>query len=110
MVALAIFGFGSGGTIVCSFAGSFRDTLDRGFPDNLATYGLVSSVFTSSHSMGAFVGPTLGGYLLDTVGFRMGTTALLVNEILLISCLGIYCASGCCRRGGERQPLLRAVT
>ncbi|XP_042142445.1 MFS-type transporter SLC18B1-like [Ixodes scapularis] len=90
MVALAIFGFGSGGTIVCSFAGSFRDTLDRGFSDNLATYGLVSSVFTSSHSMGAFVGPTLGGYLLDTVGFRMGTTALLVNEILLVGALNIY--------------------
>ncbi|CAN7998780.1 unnamed protein product [Ixodes hexagonus] len=88
-IALALFGFGSGGTIVCSFAGSFRDTLERGFPDNVSTYGLVSSVFTSSHSIGAFVGPSLGGYLLDTVGYRTGTAVLLANEVILVGVLSL---------------------
>ncbi|XP_077561617.1 MFS-type transporter SLC18B1-like isoform X1 [Haemaphysalis longicornis] len=108
MLALGIFGFASGGTNVCSFAGSFRDTLKRGFPDDLSTYGLVSSVFTASHSMGAFVGPTLGGYLLDTVGYRMATMVLLGNELLLVSWLCFYVLA---RRqtAPDREPLLKEV-
>ncbi|XP_077560290.1 MFS-type transporter SLC18B1-like isoform X2 [Haemaphysalis longicornis] len=108
MLALGIFGFASGGTNVCSFAGSFRDTLKRGFPDDLSTYGLVSSVFTASHSMGAFVGPTLGGYLLDTVGYRMATMVLLGNELLLVAWLCFYVLA---RRqtAPDREPLLKEV-
>ncbi|KAL1430496.1 hypothetical protein MTO96_014940 [Rhipicephalus appendiculatus] len=109
MLALGLFGLGSGGTIVPSFVGSFRDTLKRGFADDLSTYGLVSSVFTVSHSMGAFVGPTLGGYLLDSVGYRMGTMVLLGNEVLLILALCIYVAVH--RKPSEdKEPLLKEVT
>lgn len=108
MLALGIFGFASGGTNVCSFAGSFRDTIERGFPNDLSTYGLVSSVFTASHSMGAFVGPTLGGYLLDTVGFRNATMVLLGNELLLVTWLCMYVWV---RRptAPDREPLLKEV-
>nr|XP_050039144.1 MFS-type transporter SLC18B1-like [Dermacentor andersoni] len=109
MLALGLFGLGSGGTIVASFVGSFRDTLKRGFPDDLSTYGLVSSVFTVSHSMGAFVGPTLGGYLLDSVGYRMGTMVLLGNELLLIIALCIYIAVHR-QRSQDREPLLKEAT
>ncbi|XP_077516656.1 MFS-type transporter SLC18B1-like [Amblyomma americanum] len=109
MLALALFGLGSGGTIVSSFVGSFRDTLKRGFPDDLSTYGLVSSVFTVSHSMGAFVGPTLGGYLLEVIGYRMGTMVLLGNELLLICALCIYVTVH--RKTPEDlEPLLKEAT
>lgn len=109
MLALGLFGLGSGGTIVASFVGSFRDTIKRGFPDDLSTYGLVSSVFTVSHSMGAFVGPTLGGYLLDTMGYRMGTMVLLGNEVLLIIALCAYVAVHR-QRSQDREPLLKEAT
>ncbi|KAH8025532.1 hypothetical protein HPB51_009472 [Rhipicephalus microplus] len=109
MLALGLFGLGSGGTIVPSFVGSFRDTLKRGFADDLSTYGLVSSVFTVSHSMGAFVGPTLGGYLLDSVGYRMGTMVLLANEVLLILALCIYVVVHR-KPSGDQEPLLKEVT
>lgn len=109
MLALGLFGLGSGGTIVASFVGSFRDTIKRGFSDDLSTYGLVSSVFTVSHSMGAFVGPTLGGYLLDSVGYRMGTMVLLGNEVLLILALCIYVVVHR-QPSQDKEPLLKEVT
>lgn len=109
MLALAMFGLGSGGTIVCSFVGSFRDTLERGFPDDLSTYGLVSSVFTVAHSLGAFVGPTLGGYLLDTVGYPMGSMVLLGNDILLMVAICIYVLTRP-PSSSDRQHLLKGAT
>lgn len=109
MVALAMFGLGCGGTIVCSFVGSFRDTLKRGFPDDLSTYGLVSSVFTVAHSLGAFVGPTLGGYLLDTVGYPMGSMVLLGNDLLLMVALCVYAVTRP-PSSADRQYLLKEST
>ncbi|XP_064480104.1 MFS-type transporter SLC18B1-like [Ornithodoros turicata] len=108
MLGLAVFGSGSGGAIVCPFVGSLRDTLARGFPDDLSTYGLVSSLFTSSHSMGAFVGPTLGGYLFESLGYRWGSMLFFMNVIVLIIA---YCVFMLVKRCSQkaRAPLLKGV-
>ncbi|XP_022253802.1 MFS-type transporter SLC18B1-like [Limulus polyphemus] len=81
LVSLSIFGLACGSKLVPTFIGALRNTVDRGFPNDLTTYGLVSSMFTSTMALGAFVGPTVGGYLLDVIGFRKGTTILLGIEL-----------------------------
>lgn len=108
MLGLAIFGFGSGGTIVCPFVGSLRNTLNRGFPDDLSTYGLVSSLFTSSHSMGAFIGPTLGGFLFEHFGYRWGSMVLFASVVLLICAFCLYIGVRRCS-DKARLPLTNCV-
>lgn len=41
-------------------------------------------MWTSALSLGMFVGPVVGGFLLDQVGFRWGTLYVLVNMIIMV--------------------------
>lgn len=58
-----------------------------GFPDDMATYGLVSGLWASFFSLGAFVGPSVAGVLYDTVGFRNGTLFPVGVHVLVVSWL-----------------------
>lgn len=94
VISLVILGFGLGAKLVCAFTGTFKDTIDRGFPPDLSTYGLISSMIASSQSLGAFVGPSVGGYLLDEFGFRYASMALLILETTLVILLVISLCMG----------------
>lgn len=48
------------------------------------SWRVVNRMF-SPDARSAFVGPTLGGYLFDAIGYRMGTMVLLALELLLVS-------------------------
>ena len=50
-----------------------RCAINAGCPNDLTTYSLVSSLWTSSFALGAFVGPTAAGLLYDKVGFSWST-------------------------------------
>ena len=52
---------------------SYRDAIRNGFPDNLDTYALVSGLWTATFALGAFVGPTVAGLLVDYFQFRNST-------------------------------------
>ncbi|TKC43544.1 hypothetical protein EI555_021106, partial [Monodon monoceros] len=43
---------------------------ENGFEEGLSTLGLVSGLFGALWSVGAFVGPTLGGFLYEKIGFE----------------------------------------
>lgn len=38
--------------------------------DNIETYGLISGLWTSTFALGAFIGPSVSGFLFDAIGFR----------------------------------------
>ena len=59
--SVVIAGVGLGAQLVAAFSLAQKSALMSGFPDNLATYSLVSSIWTSSFALGAFVGPTAAG-------------------------------------------------
>ncbi|GFR28551.1 MFS-type transporter SLC18B1 [Trichonephila clavata] len=86
-------GLGLGAKLVCAFTGCLQDTVNRGLPPDLSTYGLVSSMIASSQSLGAFVGPSIGGYLLETLGYQRSSMTLLVLEIFLIILLIVSIAN-----------------
>ncbi|XP_076371494.1 MFS-type transporter SLC18B1-like isoform X4 [Tachypleus tridentatus] len=62
----------------------------RGYPNDHTTYGLLSGMFQACSSLGAFVGPSIGGILSENVGYRTSTVALVCEELLLISVYVIY--------------------
>jgi len=56
-----------------------------GFADDMSTYGMVSGLWASFFSLGAFVGPSVAGILYDTVGFRSGTLFPVGMHVLVVS-------------------------
>ena len=77
LAAIIVAGFGLGAQLVAAFAEAQKAAVAQGFPDNVATYALVSSIWTSTFALGAFVGPTTAGGLYDLVGFRWSTLFLV---------------------------------
>ena len=63
IVSVVLAGLGLGAQLVASFSEAMNSALSRGFPDNLTTYAMVSSIWTSAFALGAFVGPTAAGIL-----------------------------------------------
>ena len=61
LAAIIVAGFGLGAQLVAAFAEAQKAAVAEGFPDNVATYALVSSIWTSTFALGAFVGPTVAG-------------------------------------------------
>ena len=57
------------------------------FPGNIETYALISGLFTSLYSAGAFIGPSLGGVLTQYVSFQNASLLPLTLEmsILIVS-------------------------
>jgi MFS family permease len=48
------------------------------------TSGVVSGLGISAISLGAFVGPTLGGVLLDNYGFTISSGFPLLAELIIV--------------------------
>ena len=57
----------------------------HGFPNNLATYGMVSGLWTSSFALGSFIGPSVAGVMYDYVGFEYSTLFVVVFNFALVS-------------------------
>ena len=62
----------------------------RGFPDNVQTYGIVSGLWSSTFALGLFIGPSVGGALLDLADFRTGTYYVLGSQIVVVSSTSRY--------------------
>ncbi|CAG7829141.1 unnamed protein product [Allacma fusca] len=106
-IGLAVFGLGVGASLVSGFIQSLQDALSKGFQDNISTYGLVSGLWSSSFAMGNFIGPTVGGVLLDTVGFRYGSIYILATQCIVVSLVIIFLCVSRKRNpdGTELDPL-----
>ena len=61
ILSVVIAGAGLGAQLVAAFSEAQRSAVAGGFPDNLTTYAMVSSIWTSAFALGAFVGPTPAG-------------------------------------------------
>ncbi|XP_059154920.1 MFS-type transporter SLC18B1-like [Physella acuta] len=50
--------------------------VEVGFENNIDTYGVVVGLFNSIFCLGSFIGPMLGGVLIEEMGFRYGATLI----------------------------------
>lgn len=111
--SLVVIGLGLSAKLVSSFVGALRNTAERGFPDNLATYGMVSALVSTSCSIGAFIGPSIGGFLLENTGYKRGTVVVFALEVFFMFVLVAYMILRRIRRknkekkSSERDPLIR---
>ncbi|CAL8093259.1 unnamed protein product [Orchesella dallaii] len=113
IVGLAIQGIGFGCCLVAGFIVGLKDSMKFGLPDNMATYGVASGLWTSMISLGAFVGPSVGGVLYDTVGFREGSWLILAVSLVMGVTISIHTFATRPRSSSsdsEAQPLLRPIS
>lgn len=55
-----------------------------GYPADISTYGLMSGIWASAFAFGAFVGPSVAGFLYDIVGFQKATIFVVVINVILV--------------------------
>lgn len=107
IVALIIHGIGFGAQLVATFSGAHKDAIAANMPDNLTTYGLVSGMWTSSFALGAFIGPSSAGALLDAFGFDWACMFVVALHSLVALMMTSYL---CCNRGqSSRGGLYRKM-
>ncbi|KAL1140892.1 hypothetical protein AAG570_000820 [Ranatra chinensis] len=81
---LVIHGFGIAGLMVPTFIDSICSAVSAGFQDDINTYGIISGLWSSSFALGAFIGPSVAGFLYDSVGFRYGTLFVIGVHLILV--------------------------
>lgn len=83
IVGLVLHGLGIAAVLVSGFTDSLRTSIAKGLPDSIETYGLVSGLWTSTFAFGAFVGPSVSGFLFDAIGFRGSTLFIVGLEVIV---------------------------
>ncbi|POI24293.1 hypothetical protein CIB84_011957, partial [Bambusicola thoracicus] len=63
---------------------------ENGFEEGLSLLGLVSGLFNAVWSLGAFIGPTLGGFLNEKLGFEWASAIQGGWAVLSGLATGIY--------------------
>lgn len=91
---LVIHGLGMAAQLVASFTDALRTSISYGFPNNLETYGLISGLWTSTFALGAFIGPSVAGILLDNIGFRNASMFIVILH-LVVAILAAVFLSNC---------------
>lgn len=70
VLMLVVIGISSGMSTIPTFPEIISCALENGFEEGLSTLALVSGLFSAVWSVGAFMGPTLGGFLYEKIGFE----------------------------------------
>uniref|UniRef100_A0A2K6JQ78 Solute carrier family 18 member B1 n=1 Tax=Rhinopithecus bieti TaxID=61621 RepID=A0A2K6JQ78_RHIBE len=70
VLILVVNGISAGMSIIPTFPEILSCAHENGFEEELSTLGLVSGLFSAMWSIGAFLGPTLGGFLYEKIGFE----------------------------------------
>ncbi|XP_064597183.1 MFS-type transporter SLC18B1-like [Liolophura sinensis] len=88
VVSLCLLGISCSLAIIPSFD-VFLDLAETvGFEENVNTYGVVAGLWSSMNALGDFIGPSIGGVLLTSVGFQLCMTytalACAVVVVLLV--------------------------
>ncbi|KAH3844710.1 MFS-type transporter SLC18B1-like [Dreissena polymorpha] len=110
IVALVIMGVSASLSSVPTFDMLLTVAQDSGFEDTTSTYSMVAGVWMSVYSLGDFIGPSVGGVLLDTVGFELMTTfsaglCLFMAFILSLNWMLDWQCCKRCRNGDDNEVL-----
>ena len=57
---------------------------EKGLPDDLGTYAMLSAIFMPACFMGNALGPMMGGFLVDHFGYRDATAVVFVIILVMV--------------------------
>lgn len=75
----------SGIAFIPTFEALFDYCLKSGFRDNIKTYGKVSGLWGCLFSLGEFIGPFLGGWVVEISDFQTASTIIALITISTVS-------------------------
>ncbi|XP_042301359.1 MFS-type transporter SLC18B1 isoform X3 [Sceloporus undulatus] len=107
VLMLVLVGFSLGMSSMPVFPEILSCAYENGFEEGLSLLGLVSGLFSAIWSLGSFVGPTLGGFLNEKLGFEWA--AAIQGGFPLLSGLAVgmfYICEASHRRRSSRENLL----
>eukprot|EP00095_Tigriopus_kingsejongensis_P002202 maker-scaffold1312_size48844-snap-gene-0.9 protein:Tk02202 transcript:maker-scaffold1312_size48844-snap-gene-0.9-mRNA-1 annotation:"mfs-type transporter slc18b1-like" len=84
VIGLAFLGIGTAAGLVASFSGAQKAALMRQDMETTQIYTAISGIWTSSFALGNFIGPSLGGFLYDFIGFRTTTFVFQVVGVVML--------------------------
>ncbi|XP_056020467.1 MFS-type transporter SLC18B1-like [Ostrea edulis] len=93
ILSLFLLGVGLAGVIIPTFSGLMESAKNIGMDESMDTHGVVSGLFNSCFSLGAFLGASVGGALVDQIGNEWSTTfcaGLLIISAMVLVLYG-YC-------------------
>ncbi|XP_021079874.1 MFS-type transporter SLC18B1 isoform X3 [Mesocricetus auratus] len=70
VLVLVVNGFSAGMSIIPTFPEMLSCAYENGFEEGISTLGLISGLVSAMWSVGAFMGPVLGGFLYEKIGFE----------------------------------------
>ncbi|XP_063708219.1 MFS-type transporter SLC18B1-like isoform X2 [Culicoides brevitarsis] len=104
ITGLVLHGFGIAAVLVSSFTDALKTAVKHGLPDNIETYGLISGLWTSTFAFGAFVGPSVSGFLFDSVGFR-ASTLFIIGLHLIVAVITFLFVTCCNQAPGKYKEI-----
>ncbi|KAM6185223.1 MFS-type transporter SLC18B1 [Rhynchocyon petersi] len=90
VLVLVINGISAGMSIIPTFPEILSCAYENGFEEGLSTLGLVSGLYGAAWSTGAFVGPTLGGFLYGKIGFEWAAAIQGLLPLTSGLAMGLY--------------------
>ncbi|KAL6724559.1 hypothetical protein Aduo_019439 [Ancylostoma duodenale] len=102
-ISLAILGVAAGALYIPTFQSCLDAVKEHGYDDSFRTYGCVSGVFQSAFAFGGFMGPTVGGFAVEKIGFAWTTTIIGAIHIMFLFVVFIFYSSCCTRKSAQRS-------
>ena len=91
-IGLGVLGVGTAATLTATFALAQKQALHANHCSSEEAQSVVSGLWTSAFSFGSFLGPTIGGSLVDWLGFT-GATAILQGWSAVMLVIDVFVLS-----------------
>jgi len=94
-ISMATLGFGLGLALVPNFQVLLQSAINGGMQSGVSTAGLVGGIFNSVTFIGEFIGPFMGGALLEQTKNFQVTTSIFSGVLFFLTCVvaGVYICS-----------------
>lgn len=90
IISLALLGFSIGIGLMPAFLDLLISAKWYGLPEDLSTQAILSGLFNGAFSLGTFVGPTLGGALVNQLGFDWSSTIFAGGCFVIVIALSLF--------------------
>lgn len=90
VLVLVINGFSAGMSIIPTFPEMLSCAYENGFEEGISTLGLVSGLVGAMWSVGAFMGPMLGGFLYEKIGFEWAAAVQGLWALISGLAMGVF--------------------